>query len=166
MIKWFLSFQWKTAVRSPMWNKNLVLNLVIGFFLLLFGFYILILGLFMEKILTEVFPESNIYDKFNGLLLYYFLADLMFRFMAQSLPKLTIESFLHLPIRKNQIVHFMVGRTVFDIFNFIPLLVLIPVTFTIVTPQLGSSLAVLWLIASFFLVLANSFLATFLKRHA
>ncbi len=164
MIKWFLSFQWKTAVRSPMWNKNLVLNLVIGFFLLLFGFYILILGLFMEKILTEVFPESNIYDKFNGLLLYYFLADLMFRFMAQSLPKLTIESFLHLPIRKNQIVHFMVGRTVFDIFNFIPLLVLIPVTFTIVTPQLGSSLAVLWLIASFFLVLANSFLATFLKR--
>jgi hypothetical protein len=159
-----LSFQWKTAVRSPMWNKNLVLNLVIGFFLLLFGFYILVLGLFMDKILEEIFPGSNIYDKFNGLLLYYFLADVFMRFMVQGLPKLTIESFLHLPLKKNQVVNFMVSRTIFDIMNLIPLLVFIPVTFTIAVPQLGSSGGALWLAGMVFMVLANSFLATYLKR--
>lgn len=165
MFTKFLVLQWKTATRSPMWHKNLVLNLVIAFFLFLFGVYLLALGLLMDKILKEIAPDRNPFDLFNGILVYYFMADLLIRFMMQSLPRLTIESYLHLPIRKYKVIGYMLGRTITDVFNLIPLLVFIPVTFTIVYPQGGSVQALSWIIALCMLIIANNFLATYLKRQ-
>ena len=86
----FLSLQIKTATRSPMWQKNLALNLVIGFFMLLFALYLLMLGLFIHKIMNEMLPHQDHFRVFNGILLYYFMGDLIIRFMMQSLPVLTI----------------------------------------------------------------------------
>jgi hypothetical protein len=160
----FIVLQWKSVSRSPMWQKNLALNLLIGFFLILFAAYLLMLGLLIEKILNELLPGRNHFDFFNGLLLYYFLVDLFIRFMMQSLPKLTIESFCHLPIKKNSIIHFMVSRTVFDILNFIPLFIFIPVTFTIIIPAIGNFYAFNWLFLLILMILANNFLGTYLKR--
>jgi len=164
MFAKFIVLQWKSVSRSPMWQKNLALNLLIGFFLFLFAVYLLMLGILIEKILNELLPGRNHFDFFNGLLLYYFLGDLFIRFMMQSLPKLTIESFCHLPIRKNKVIHFMVSRTVFDILNFIPLFIFIPVTFTIVVPYVGNQYAANWIISLLLMILANNFLATYLKR--
>jgi len=161
----FLNLQWKTVTRSPMWHKNLVLNLVIGFFLFLFGVHLLMLGILLSKILEELAPDRNQFDLFNGILIYYFLADLVIRFMMQSLPRLTIESYLHLPIRKNKIIFYMMGRTIADVFNLIPLLVFIPVTFTIVHPEGNGSMALTWLASLCMLILANNFLVTYLKRQ-
>ncbi len=160
----FIKLQWKTAIRAPMWQKNLVLNLVIGFFLLLTIAYLLMLGLFLDKIFEEAFPERNPFDLFNSVLLYYFLIDLLLRFLVQGLPRITVESYLHLPIRKNRIIHFMEGRTVLDVFNLIPLTVLIPVTFTIVRPEVGSVSAFAWLLVMLMMIMANNFFATWLKR--
>ncbi|MCX6269655.1 MAG: DUF5687 family protein, partial [Bacteroidetes bacterium] len=164
MFRNLLVFQWKTAVRSPMWHKNLALNLVVGFFLLLMAFYLFIIGIFMNQILKEVRPDANPLVFFNGLLLYYFLADLLIRFMMQSLPGINIESFLHLPVRKNRIINFMVSRTIFDVFNLIPLFILIPVIFTIVKPMAGGTAALIWILSLMMMILANSFIATWLKR--
>ena len=160
----FIVLQWKSVSRSPMWQKNLALNLLIGFFLLLFAVYLLMLGLLIEKILNELLPGRNHFDFFNGLLLYYFLGDLFVRFMMQSLPKLTIESFCHLPIKKNSVIHFMVSRTVFDILNIIPLFIFIPVTFTIAVPYVGNHHAANWILSLLIMILANNFLGTYLKR--
>ena len=160
----FLVFQWKTAVRSPMWQKNLVLNLIIGFFLMLMLFYLVLIGLFFREIILDVKPGSDPFRVFNGLLLYYFVSDFMIRFMMQNLPRMNVESFLHLPLRKSTIVHFMVGRTSFDIFNFIPLFVLVPATFTLVIPEEGSRVAAVWLLALVLMVLGNNYLITWLKR--
>ena len=164
MFAKFIVIQWKSVSRSPMWQKNLALNLLIGFFLFLFAVYLLMLGLLIEKILNELLPGRNHFDFFNGLLLYYFLGDLFIRFMMQSLPKLTIEAFLHLPILKKKFIHFMVSRTVLDIFNFIPLFIFIPVTFTIVIPGVGNYHAVNWILSLVLMILANNFLGTYMKR--
>jgi hypothetical protein len=160
----FIVLQWNSVSRSPMWQKNLALNLLIGFFLFLFAVYLLMLGLLIEKILNELFPGRNHFDFFNGLLLYYLLGDLFIRFMMQSLPKLTIEAFLHLPILKNKFIHFMVNRTILDIFNLIPLFIFIPVTFTIVIPAIGNVYAFNWILSLLLMILANNFLGTYLKR--
>ncbi len=160
----FLLLQIKTATRSPIWQKNLALNLVIGFFLLLFAAYLLMLGLFIDKILNEVVPHQDHLRVFNGILLYYFMADLIIRFLMQPLPAFTIESFLHLPVRKGTIIRYMIGRTIMDIFNLLPLFIFIPVTFTIVTPHEGGLYASLWLLVLIILVLSNNFLVVYLKR--
>jgi hypothetical protein len=160
----FLLLQIKTATRSPMWQKNLALNLVIGFFLLLFAGYLLMLGLLVNQIMNELLPHQDHFRLFNGILIYYFLGDLLIRFLMQSLPVLTIESFLHLPIRKGTIIRYMIGRTLFDIFSFLPLFILVPVTFTIVIPHEGGLIASLWISTLIVLILSNNFLVTYLKR--
>lgn len=160
----FLSLQIKIATRSPIWQKNLALNLVIGFFLLLFAVYLLMLGLLVNQIMNELLPHQDHFRLFNGILIYYFLGDFLIRFLMQSLPVLTIESFLHLPIRKGTIIWYMIGRTLFDIFNFLPLFILIPVTFTIVIPHEGGLHASLWITTLIILILSNNFLVTYLKR--
>jgi hypothetical protein len=160
----FLLLQIKTATRSPMWQKNLALNLVIGFFLLLFAGYLLMLGLLINQIMNELLPHQDHFRLFNGILIYYFLGDLLIRFLIQSLPVLTIESFLHLPIRKGTIIRYMIGRTLFDIFNFLPLFILVPVTFTIVIPHEGGIRASMWISILIILILSNNFLVVYLKR--
>jgi len=147
-----------------MWQKNLALNLVIGFFLLLFAVYLLMLGLLINQIMNELAPHQDHFRMFNGILLYYFLADLLIRFLLQSLPVLTIESFLHLPVRKGTIIRYMLGRTLFDVFNFLPLFILIPVTFTIVIPHEGSLHALLWIGSLVILIGSDNFLVIYLKR--
>ena len=138
MFRKFLLLQFKTTTRSPIWQKNLAINIIIGFFLLLIAFYFLMLGLFIEQIMNQMFPHQDHLRLFNGFLLYYFLGDILIRFLGQSLPVLFVESFQHLPIRKGSIIRYMIGRTVFDVFNFLPLFIFIPVTFTIVIPHEGS----------------------------
>jgi hypothetical protein len=160
----FLYLQFKTTTRSPIWQKNLAINIIIGFFLLLIAFYFLMLGLFIEQIMNQMFPHQDHLRLFNGFLLYYFLGDVLIRFLGQSLPMLFVESFQHLPIRKESIIRYMIGRTVFDVFNFLPLLIFIPVTFTIVIPYEGTLSGFLWLITLIVLILSNNFLVIYLKR--
>ncbi len=58
----------------------------------------------------------------------------------------------------------MIGRTVFDVFNFLPLFIFIPVTFTIVIPHEGTLSGSFWLITLIIMVLSNNFLVIYLKR--
>jgi hypothetical protein len=163
-IKLF-SLQWKTATRSTMWQKNVALNIVVGFFLLLFSLYLLLLGLFIDQILGELFPDRSKTEVFNGFLIYYFLADIFMRFLMQGLPRLNVESFLHLPIRKSRLVHYIVSRTVADVFNLVPLFVLVPVLFTMIVPNMGVAYGLRWILVLFMMILGNNFLATWFKRE-
>ncbi len=71
IYKLFLSHQWKEMKRSSIWQKNIVLNIVIGLLVGIMLLYLLALGLFIDKILTELFPDKNAIAVFNGIVLYY-----------------------------------------------------------------------------------------------
>jgi hypothetical protein len=58
----------------------------------------------------------------------------------------------------------MIGRTVFDVFNYLPLLILTPVIFTIVVPYVGGFHAAIWILTLLLLIGSNNFLVVFLKR--
>ncbi|MDZ7741596.1 MAG: DUF5687 family protein [Bacteroidota bacterium] len=165
MIKWFIIHQWKSGVRSTIRQKNLVLNIIIGFFIFLMIAYLLILGLFISRIMQEVYPDQDHVAIFNGFLLYYFIVDLFMRFMMQNLPKINIESYIHLPLKKKLIVHYIVNRTSLAIFNFLPFLIFVPVAVKIVAVQWGIVDAWIWIAGVFFLIFANNYLGTYLKRQ-
>lgn len=164
MLTTFLRFEWQAARRSSFWQKNLALNLIIGFFLLLAMAYLLLLGLLVSKILSELYPGENPLTIFNGILLFYFLVDLFIRFLMQSLPVISLDSYLHLPIRKSTIVHYMVNRTILNVFNLIPLAIFTPVTFTLVAGYTEGIQPLIWFLAMLSMILANCFIATYLKR--
>ena len=93
MIKWFIRHQIKESFRSSIWQKSLALNILIGFLLVIISGYLLLLGIFIDDILKEIYPNQDLVLKFNGLLLYYFLFDLLMRYLIQGLPKLGIEAY-------------------------------------------------------------------------
>ena len=164
MVKWFISHLWKEYTRSPNFGKSKGISILMGVLVFIMIIYLLALGVLMDRILTEAFPNQNPVVVFNGGLIFYFFADLLIRFFMQGLPKLNIESYLHLPIKKNAIVRFMVLRTLTSAFNFLPLFVIIPFTLISVTKLYGALPTLIWFIAILLMVWGNNFLATYLKR--
>jgi len=165
IFKWFVTHQVKESMRSSIWQKQIAVNVVIGFFLLLMLMYLFVLGLFMHKILMEIKPDDSPVDIFNGILLYYFGIELLFRFMMQTLPTLNITPYLQLPVKKSSIIHYLNIRSLIGIGNYLPLLVFIPFAINAVAFEYSSSIAFVWVISLFLLSISNNYLIIYLKRQ-
>jgi len=151
--------------RSSIWQKNIAVNIVLGFLILLMFLYLLMLGLFIDKIFDELYPDSDPVVVFNGVLLYYLGIEFFMRFFMQSLPTLNIETYLHLPIKKSSIVHYVVSKSIFVVGNYLSWLVILPFAFKVIAPTYSTGTAWIWFIAFAILVFCNNFLANYVKRQ-
>ncbi|MBC8486919.1 MAG: hypothetical protein H8D45_12890 [Bacteroidetes bacterium] len=165
IFKWFIRHQWKEMKRSSIWQKNVAINIVLGFFLLLMLLYLLILGLFIDKILEELYPDRDPVVVFNGIILYYLGIEFFLRFFMQSLPTLNIETYLHLPIKKSSIVHYVASKSVVVVGNYLSWLVFFPFAFKVIAPAYSTATAWVWIICMILLIFSNNFLATYIKRQ-
>lgn len=165
IYKWFLSHQWKEMMRSSIWQKNIAINIVLGFLIFLMLSYLLMLGLFIDKILGELYPDENPVRLFNGIVLYYFGIEFFMRFFIQSLPTLNIETYLHLPIKKSSIVHYVSFKSVFAIGNYLSWLVIFPFALKVIAPAYSPGIAWLYILTLVLLIFTNNFLATYIKRQ-
>jgi len=162
---WFVKLKWKEATRSYIWQRNLAANIGIGMLILLMMGYLLMLGVFLDPLLQKIVPDVDPTFTFNSVILYYFLFDIVIRYLMQALPTFTIESYLHLPIKRSSIAHFILMRTGLHILNFIPLLVFIPFAISSVMRTYDAAHAFLWTLSIASLIFVNSYLATYLKRQ-
>jgi hypothetical protein len=165
LFKIFLQHQWKEYTRSSIWQRNLATNIFIGFFLFLMMVNLLMIGFFIDPILQKLFPDTDPVMVFNGVILYYLGFDLLIRYLMQSLPTFAIESYLHLPVRKKSMAHFVTAKSIFHILNFLPLLVFIPFALTSVNQSHTAVSTLAWIIAIIFLIFNNNFVATYFKRQ-
>ncbi|WP_299756681.1 DUF5687 family protein [uncultured Pontibacter sp.] len=164
MLLTLLSHQWKANYRSSVFQKSVALNIIMGLLILYFGTIFLVLGFTLGNILGKVAPGQSAVALFNGALLFYFLIDLFFRFLMQELPVLAVQPYLHLPIRKSRMVHFVLLKSVPSMFNLVFLLIFIPFMFREVIPAYGTGAALAWLFAILALTLLNNFLLIYFKR--
>lgn len=165
MILTLLKHQWKSEIRSSVFNKSIALNIILGLLVLYFGGIFLLLGFYLDDILVKAFPGQDVVAVFNGGLLYYFLMDLFFRFLLQELPVLAVQPYLHLPIKKNKLVHYLLVKSVPGFFNFLPFLVIVPFMVSAVVPAVGPGAAAVWLLALMAVTLLNNFLLLYFKRQ-
>jgi hypothetical protein len=165
LFKIFLQQEWKETTRSSIWQRNLATNIFIGFFLLLMMSYLLMIGFFLDPILRKIFPDDDPVSIFNGIIIYYLGFDLLIRYLMQSLPTFAIESYLHLPIKKRTMVHFVISKSIFHPLNFLPLLVFLPFAINSIAPDYSSPSTVAWILSVVFLIFNNNFLSTYLKRQ-
>jgi hypothetical protein len=165
LFRIFIQHQWKEYTRSSIWQRNLVTNIFIGFFLLLMIMYLLLLGIFIDPILRKAFPDNDPVAILNGVIIYYLGFDLLIRYLMQSLPTFAIESYLHLPVRKRKMVHFVISKSIFHVLNFLPLLVFLPFALISITQGYDSLSTLAWILCIIFLIFNNNFLATYFKRQ-
>ncbi len=165
MVKWFIRHQWKESKRSSIWQKKVAMNIFLGFMIFILLLYVLALGLFIDKILEELYPDRSPIDVFNGYILYYFGVDLFIRYFMQNLPTLHVETYLHLPIKKSKIVHFVIMKTGTNLLNYIPLLVFIPFAIKVIGAEYSAGIAWVWIVSIITLIFTNNFLVTYMKRQ-
>ena len=164
MIFTLLKLGRKESTRSRFRNRNLYINILLGFFILYFGASFAFIGFALPKILKEVGIEQDPVIFVNSFILVYLVTDLFMRFMIQSLPVLSIKHFLHLNIEKSSLINYLLIKSKFSAFNFIPLLFLIPFSFNIGEYNYSISQIVVWLIGMLLLLMVNNYLNFLLKR--
>jgi len=165
LFRIFLQHQWKETVRSNVWQRNKIANFLVGFFGFLMIGYLIMLGLFIDPILRKLYPDDDPVLIFSGVIIYYLGFDLLLRYLMQALPTFTIESYLHLPIRKRTMIHFVISKSIFHFLNLFGLLIFLPFGLTTVLPAHGGTAALLWILTILLLVMNNNFLATYFKRQ-
>lgn len=165
MYATLLQHKWKQTFRSGVFRQNWGVKLLMGFLLLYFGSAFLTLGLFLPEVLKEVHgTETSITLLFAQYVLYYSLVEILARYMLQDLSVLSVQQYLILPIRKSKLLHFLLQSSVFNFFNLLPLLFIIPFAIRGVAPEEGAFQALLFTLGMLGVVLCDHFLAIYLKR--
>jgi len=166
MLKTFLSHQWKDFWRSRNKAGSIAAQLVLGFFMVYFLILAIAAGFGMPFLIEKFFPGKNIIVIFNGFILYYFMIDLAVRTQMQELPTLSIIPYLHLNIRRKTIVNFLNIKSLFSVFNFLPLFIFIPFSLTKVSSTFGSYTALMYVLAIISLTIFNNYFILYVKRKA
>jgi len=159
-----LGHQWKEAVRSSYFQKSVLINIILGVFLLYFLANLVFLGFFMGKILVSAVPGADPVLTLSGIMLYYFMADFLLRFLLQPAPVISVMPYLHLPVRRSSIFHFLLIRSGFSLFNFFPLVVLLPFTLNYVVPTYSPGNGSAWFITLVLLIFSGNYLSFFFKK--
>ena len=156
MIKHFLTLEWKAFFRSASFKTNLVFKIFIGLLFLYFaGIFVLAgIGAFYGLKKAGFEPLQTV----NKFMIYYVLADMMFRYFFQKIPTLTIRPLLVLPIKKDTIVHFSLGKTVLTYFNITHAFFFIPFSIVLLVNGYNALEVITWHLGILAIILFINFL--------
>ena len=146
MVSDFIRLEWKQFIRSSYWQKSVALNIILVFIALYFILVFLGLGIALYPMLKKKMPDIDPFDTVNKFLFFWFLTDLLVRFFFQKLPVMTIKPLLTLPVKKNKIVHYVLGKSVFSFFNFLPLFTVIPFGTTLLFNGYDTMSVINWMV--------------------
>ncbi len=166
MIKNFINFEWKQFFRSSYWQKSIGLNILMVFLALYFMLTFLALGISLFPILDEQFPDSDPLIILNGFLFYWFLTDLLMRFFLQKLPVMNIKPLLVLPIKRSQILHYVLGKSAVSFFNFLPLFAVVPFGIMLIIEDYGTTTALVWMVLMVVFTLIINFLNIIIESRS
>lgn len=166
MFRILLSHTLKGMVRSVIWKRSLGASIFWTIIITILALNFLSIGLYFDRILRELFPGSSAIQLINSILLYYLFADLLLRRFLQRTPTLAVGSYLILPVRRSAVVHFIVSRSLVNLFNLFPLLILMPVVINDVIPAVSPLQALSWPMGIYMLILNNSLLHLYMDRQS
>jgi len=165
MIIDFIKLRIRETTRSSIWNKNIAINIVLALFMLYMMVCFLVVGFALDRILIKSFPEIDPVDLFNKVLLYYFGMELLIRFFMQSTPAMSITPFLHLPVRRSFLMHFLLVRSIIHPINYISFLIFLPFAIRAVSAIYSGAAACWWLFSLFLMILFVVYANTYIKRQ-
>jgi hypothetical protein len=141
-----IKLQFLKAVRSVSLGRRLIG----GFFLALIGFILLsnivLAGILLQDIIAIVAGGQSVLEIINTYLIFYFSFEIFWRFFIQKTSAIELQQYLHLPIGRSTIIHFMLGSSFISVLNIIPLLLFGPYAITELSASHGSFGAVCWLL--------------------
>ncbi len=163
MVKHFLNLEWKSFFRSPSFQANLFLKIIMGFSALCMIVSFLGSGFVVYHLLEKKLnldPLATI----NKILIFYVVFDLVIRYFLQKMPVLNIKPLLNLSIKKNTIVHFALNKTVLSFFNIVHAFFFIPFSVVLVLEGYPFLNVLGWHLSIFALIYCNNFITVFVNN--
>jgi hypothetical protein len=136
-----------------------------GFFVLYFLISFLAIGIGGYFFLKKVFPESDPLQMVNSYLLFAILGDLIVRYLMQKLPIMNIKPLLILPIKKNKLVHYVLGKSAFSIFNILGLFFYIPFSVVLIKEGYNTAGVLGWLATMILIIQSANFLNFLINKN-
>jgi hypothetical protein len=164
MVAVLLSHGWKKFTRSVSFAKDVATKVFVGIFGFIIVLYSVGLGFALEIIITKVLKQTDSILFLNGILLYYFGFEFIMRYMMQNMPVMDIQPYLHLPMKKSKMIHYLLVRSLVHVLNFLPWLIFTPFAFSVIAPEHGVGAAWSWLLTVWFCSLMLHFLVLLFKK--
>lgn len=161
-IRQFLYLEWNAFKRSPTFETNLAIKILMGFVALYFIAVFLALGVGVFFIAKDVGAEDPLVWV-NKFMIYYLAADLFMRYSMQKMPITRIKQLLLTPLHKNQIIRFSLLKTSFSFFNIIHLFFLIPFSVVLIAHDYSIFGVLSWFLGVFMLILSSNYLNVFVN---
>lgn len=159
-----LQLQGKQFFRSAFFGQGLFVKILLG----LFGLYMIVvvtmLSRFLPDLLESASKDQSSYEVLASVLLYYVAFDILTRFFLQKLTAVDLQKFLLTPLKKSAIFHFSLSTSFFNIFNLFGWILLLPFSWRVISPELGTGIGTNWLLAAFTIPLIGNYGAMYLKR--
>jgi hypothetical protein len=146
MVTTLLSHSWKKLSRSVSFSKELTTTILLTLFGLMFLGYSLVLGFALDRIITNGLKQEDSFQFLNGLLLYYFVFEFMIRYFLQNLPVLDVQPYLHLPLKRSRIVHYLLVKSLSHGMNLLVFILFSPFAFTAIASRFGMASAFSWIL--------------------
>ncbi len=157
-IKHFISLEWKQFFRSASLGKSLAIKIFMGFMAVYFMVSFLALGVALFPILKKAFPEQDPFTVVNTFVFFWILGDLIMRFFFQKLPVMSVKPLLTQKVKRNSIVHYILGKSALSFFNILPLFAIVPFGLTLIFKDYNALTVVVWMITMFIIALIINFL--------
>lgn len=141
----FIQLQFKSKIRSVSLGRDLIAGIFLLIVILLFLGYVVLISVSLPFIIRSFFAVDDPVGFLNSYILFFFATEFLYRFFLQKLPVAELQHYLHLPIPRWKIVHFLLQRSFISLLNFIAILLLVPFTIVEVAGNYGALSAISWL---------------------
>lgn len=165
MFKHFINLEWKAFFRSASVGKSIGLKIFLGFLAVYFLMSFLVLGIALYPLLLQYFPDQKPLAVVNGFVVFWLATELLFRFFMQSLPVMNIKPLMVLPIKKQEVIHFVLLKSLISIYNIFPLLVIVPFgIFCILKGNYSTISILIWMMVMYILALILNYANFLIKK--
>ncbi|NAY91621.1 hypothetical protein GTQ34_06805 [Muricauda sp. JGD-17] len=126
MFKIFITLQWKSFFRSSSMGKGLLLKSLMAFFAIYMLALLVFSGGTLYFVLKKISPDASPMWTLSQYLVYWVLAEVLFRYFMQKLPVMDIKPLLLQRIKKSSIAHYILARSGVSAYNLMALFFFVP----------------------------------------
>jgi len=165
MFKRFLSLEWKQFSRSSYFQKGLAIKILLIlaalYFIVSFG----VLGVVSFFLIEDAFPTDDPIVIVSNYLIFWFLIDLGFRFFMQQLPVMNIKPYMIIPIKRETVIHYLLGKTTLSFFNILPLFFFLPFSIVLLVQGYNPLQVICWFFSMVFFTISLNYLNFLLNKN-
>src|SRR5690606_1313943 len=165
MVKRFLSLEWKQFKRASYFQKGIAIKILLFLAALYFGGIAVVLGAASFFILKEALPNIDPLQTVNNFLIYWILFDLAVRFFMQQLPVMNIKPLITIPLKRNKIIHYLLGKTGLSFFNILSVLLFLPFCIVLLAQGYTVLNVICWFFSLIFITLSVNFLNFLINKY-